>query len=192
MQGPFSRVGSPAKRCGHSSLTRKTEPVDAELDPVRAAAGSEPRQFHAPHDGEDSLNPEPVAALDPTRSAPAGGVLYESPWVWTMLFAVCGLILLMAIGPKHARRQTRLDRMADARHQAFLRRGQQQPASASGNASPGSLMDEAAGPATAHWRALAMVLVGVSFVAGWGLYREQRRAWQNRLASQSPGEPDPA
>jgi hypothetical protein len=39
----------------------------------------------------------------------------DSPWLWFFLFGAMALIALLAIGPKHARRQERIVRMQEAR-----------------------------------------------------------------------------
>lgn len=41
--------------------------------------------------------------------------LAESPWVWLAVFSAAGLVALLVIAPKHARRQERLERMHHAR-----------------------------------------------------------------------------
>lgn len=41
----------------------------------------------------------------------------DSPWFWLMIFGVAGLAALIAIAPKHARRQARLERMNATRDQ---------------------------------------------------------------------------
>ncbi|HEX3871119.1 MAG TPA: hypothetical protein VHV77_11815, partial [Pirellulales bacterium] len=39
----------------------------------------------------------------------------DSPWFWLLIFATAAVVGLAAIGPKHLRRQERLERMADQR-----------------------------------------------------------------------------
>ena len=43
------------------------------------------------------------------------GSVSNSPWFWFFVFGATALLALAAIAPKHARRQERLDRMADQR-----------------------------------------------------------------------------
>jgi hypothetical protein len=47
-----------------------------------------------------------------TRPRPS---LTENPWFWLMLFGGVGVLGVIAIGPKHAARQARIERMADTR-----------------------------------------------------------------------------
>src|SRR5688572_12320368 len=39
----------------------------------------------------------------------------ENPWFWLMLFGGMGVLGVIVIGPKHAARQARIERMADTR-----------------------------------------------------------------------------
>ena len=41
--------------------------------------------------------------------------LAENPWFWLMLFGAVGVLGVIVIGPKHAARQARIERMADTR-----------------------------------------------------------------------------
>lgn len=47
-----------------------------------------------------------------TRPRPS---LAENPWFWLMLFGATGVLGVIVIGPKHAARQARIERMADTR-----------------------------------------------------------------------------
>lgn len=48
--------------------------------------------------------------------------LADNPWFWLMLFGGMGIVAVVAIGPKHAARQARLERMAESRQRAAAAR----------------------------------------------------------------------
>lgn len=50
----------------------------------------------------------------------ARATLTDSPWFWLFLFGGMGLVAVIAVGPKHARRQERLDRMQQTRRNQLI------------------------------------------------------------------------
>jgi hypothetical protein len=50
------------------------------------------------------------------RPSPAAPIT-DSPWFWLVLFVAGALMAIVVIGPKHAYRQARLERMNDSREQ---------------------------------------------------------------------------
>jgi hypothetical protein len=46
----------------------------------------------------------------------------ENPWFWLMLFGGMGILAVTVIGPKHAARQARLERMAETRQRVAAAR----------------------------------------------------------------------
>jgi hypothetical protein len=64
-----------------------------------------------------------MSSPEPTR--PSAGPeeprrLSDSPLLWFFVFGMMGLLALVVIAPKHARRQERLERMADSRERPFI------------------------------------------------------------------------
>ena len=63
--------------------------------------------------------PEPTR---PTPGPPEPRRISDSPLFWFFMFGAMGLLALVAIAPKHAQRQERLERMADSRQRPFAAR----------------------------------------------------------------------
>lgn len=53
--------------------------------------------------------------------------LTDSPWFWVLLFAVAGLIALLAIAPRYSPRQRRIEMQYMAREEMLRRRAEGEP-----------------------------------------------------------------
>ncbi len=62
--------------------------------------------------------------MSPHQNQPEPGgraPISDSPWFWLVLFVTGALAALVVIGPKHAYRQARLERMNDTREEILRR-----------------------------------------------------------------------
>lgn len=69
---------------------------------------------------------EKQSGMPDRRPAP----VTDSPWFWLMIFGVAALAALLAIAPKHARRQARLERMNATRDQILRQMADGEPGAA--------------------------------------------------------------
>ena len=107
--------------------------------------------------------------------------LADSPWFWAFLFGASALILAIGVSPKYARRQARLERMADSRVRAW-ESGGTPPSEASPPLSDEEFDDASESPLktslrTSLWSLLAMVGVGLVVVAvAFGVSKTGKRS----------------
>jgi hypothetical protein len=87
----------------------------------------------------------------------------DSPWFWVFVFSASALVALTAIGPKHLRRQERLERMADQR--ALQQTDADSPA-------PSPELDGTTSIESLRW--MSLVLLAVMFVSAVALWRHRR------------------
>ena len=90
--------------------------------------------------------------------------LTDSPWYWAYLFAMAGLIALVLIGPKFARRQAIIETKSEARQRASMNLSGRSLPPANEDRSPRIPL----GP-------LYLVLALLLGVAGFQLWRRRRR-----------------
>ncbi len=72
----------------------------------------------------DALRENGLPPIEPARS------ITDSPWFWVILFGAAALVGLVAIAPKHAQRQARLERKNDTRDLIARRKSEQAEAPA--------------------------------------------------------------
>jgi hypothetical protein len=68
--------------------------------------------------------------MSPHQHQPEPGArapMTDSPWFWLVLFVAGALAALVVIGPKHAYRQARLERMNDTREEILRRASSELP-----------------------------------------------------------------
>ncbi|MEX2119979.1 MAG: hypothetical protein WD847_10335 [Pirellulales bacterium] len=90
----------------------------------------------------------------------------DSPWFWLFVFGGMGLVALVTVSPKYARRQERLERMHQTRQRVAAAGGQvQAEAQASKPRQTGSPLAARTGPTKPALRPLALALALLLFIA---------------------------
>jgi hypothetical protein len=113
----------------------------------------------------------PQASSEP--NGPPQRPWQESPWLWFGLYAAMALVALLAVAPKYARRQGRLEQ----RYENRVRMEQQRLSPSTGMTAP-TRMSEAR--AQTSLVPLALVLIGVLAVAAIVLWLRSQRHTERR------------
>jgi hypothetical protein len=122
---------------------------------------------------------------DPSSTPRAKQSLSDSPWFWAMIFSAMGVVLLLAISPKYAKRQGRLELQYQARQEIARR----QVEGASAMREPGE-EGSAAPPVPGEliiplWP--LMLLFAVLFAIAAGMLYRARRAMVGSITEANPG-----
>jgi len=91
----------------------------------------------------------------------------DSPWLWLFVFGGMGLVALVTVSPKYARRQERLQRMHQTRQRVAASAGQIQAEAQASEAArqSGSPVASRPGPTQPALRPLALALALLLFIA---------------------------
>jgi len=113
---------------------------------------------------------------DPAPKSPPP--LSDSPLFWLLLFSGAAIVAIVAIGPKFAQREARLERMYHARQRAAARAQPPQAGQGTGAAERPAKEQPAPGESPepiVTLRSLALLLAGILFAAACGLAVVRRR-----------------
>jgi len=121
---------------------------------------------------------------EPPGAPRAKQSLTDSPWFWAMIFSATGVVLLLIISPKYAKRQGRLELQYQARQEIARRRVEGTPA-ARDPGQEGSAAPPAAGELIIPLWPLVDVFVAGFVIAATFLYRSRRQQ------GGPPNAPDP-
>jgi hypothetical protein len=123
--------------------------------------------------------------FDPSGAPRGKPSLTDSPWFWAMVFSAMGVVLLLAISPKYARRQGRLELQYQAR-QEIARRQVEGTAATRESGAEGSAAPPAPGELIIRLGPLVLLFAVLFAIAAGMLYRA-RRAIARSIEEENPG-----
>ena len=129
--------------------------------------------------------PSSIRMSDPSGAPRGKQSLTDSPWFWAMVFSAMGVVLLLAISPKYAKRQGRLELQYQA-HQEIARRQVEGSSAMREPGEEGSAAPPGLGELIIPLRPLMLVFVVLFAISAGMLYRA-RRAMAGSITEASPG-----
>jgi hypothetical protein len=111
--------------------------------------------------------------FDPSGAPRGKQSLTDSPWFWAMVFSAMGVVLLLAISPKYAQRQGRLELQYQAR-QEIARRQVEGSAATRESSAEGSAVPPGPGELIIPLWPLVLLFAVLFAIAAGMLYRAHR------------------